>query len=330
MVEALWLMNIKNLILFLLILMVMETSCQKVENSEQSLEGNNMGNLIGNGLVASDGKNLYFMETEGDTSKLFKSSLNLKKKEKISDAFCFDINVKDNQIFYVDLQQKVHVMNTDGQEDHIIFNYNVDLIYVYKNKLYAIIANNNMDDVWSQRKYNLISMNFDGSEIKILSDKPVWRMYIENDQIFYLYYTDTPRIGYLQRMELDGSNEINIKEISNNVSNFSIHSGNLYYTCDIGTFKKWNMQSGDSKEVKISQATTDANLINLNQAFVVYLGLDHLYHAANLESEKETDTLFSLRDANILIDGRKYMSGLYCIDNVLYYYDEGKLCRKIL
>lgn len=316
--------------LFILIIIFLIPSCGNRSN-EYVLEGNSIGNLEGDGLVASDGSNLYFVETQGNTSYLFKSKLNLKKKTKISDSIGFCLNIKDNKIFYIDTQNKVCVMNTDGTENEIIFAHNVNFIYVYKDRLYAIVSPNNADELWSQRKYNLISMSLTGDDIKILTDKPVWKIYIEDDQIYYVYYTDSPRVGHFQRMGLNGENDVNIKDITDNVSNFSVLDNYLYYSCDVGIIKKCDLQSGECKEIKASQTTSTENLINFNQNLVVYLGLDYLHHIVDLEEESEIEAVRLLKDSNILINGVRHITSVYFVGDTLYYYVEGELnMKKIL
>lgn len=310
-------------------------SCQLNEVNLESAESKDIGNIYVGGYVAGTKDKLYFIEEDNSTVGLYKADLELNNKEKICDGYYAYINIYKDKIYYVDFDGFAYSMNTDGTKKKQLTDFCIEYMHVFDGRIYCLIvdANLNFNEEWKTHEYNLISMNIDGTDIKILSEKEIRRFYIYKNHLYYVYYDTGHRAshkdtGYFRKMNLDGTKDELLFEIDDLVFTFSIFEDYIYYICPPGVIVKRSIYDENYKQyISDNDVHQIDYFMNINNPYILYRGKLMGFFIYNMNTG-EKKNIVQIREEPNLHDyknGLIYDTSFYIVNDRIYFYQNGKL-----
>lgn len=326
------------IVVFVLILMVVGFGWYICRQADASDSESRIGNIFAGGIVANLSDELYFMETVGNDTGLYRSDGSLESKKKISDEFCHYINIGDDKIYYADLNNLPHVMNKDGSGVSRLSDVKLCNMFLYDNRLYGMIDVENEAEPWKKYESGLVAMDLNGDNAEILCQRKIDQFFIHDEKIYYIYNepkenANSYNQGYCRRMNTDGTNDELVFKTDSLIIAFSITDDWLYYVASPGRLVKRNIFDDNSEEViKETGIFPNAFFVNFSEDYMIYQH-DSLtgFSAVNLKTGKET--LITKPNEYYLLDDESdmiYETSFYIIDNKTYFYDDGKLSCKAL
>lgn len=312
--------------IFTMFLFFILTACNKSINIEiNKNDGNSIGNLLNYGLFCYDEENLYFNELKDGESVLYRSNYDLSNKEMIKKGIFYYLNITKDQIFYVDENKRVYSMNKEGENEKLLFNDDVTFLYTYKNKLYLLSYNYN-----NSCMFQLLSMNYDGSGIKVLSDESeeILKFWIYDDKIYSMIAKD--REGYkLMESDLDGENNVELYCTKSECFGLLINQNKMYYIRDGGAIEVIEMENGNIKILKNDGILSIEQFININDNFIIFPGDDLNLYAYNINTLETKSIGLKCSDLSFKENGKYGENvGCYLLDDFLYYYKNGFMFMK--
>ena len=307
---------------FFLILML--TSCDaplRISDTKPKGLGNTMGNLITGGFVTYDNDNIYYMTFEGGDAFLNKLS-STGEKNKISDDFCLFLNVVDGWIYYVSGDDdKIYKIDINGNNREKISDIAANFLCAYDGVLYLIGGDTD--------KYigNLYAMNFDGSNLRILSADKVNQLYLYENNIYYIAYYPGERKQFLFMIDLYGNDKQIIVD-SKDIHWFCVYDNTIYYKSAAihKGFEKISII--DKNETIINELTGGflEEFINVKDNTIFYRDVGYrTFNQINLSD----DTIKSVPDRNVnntvKVDDWTYHTGLYIVENKILFYENEKI-----
>ena len=226
--------NIIILILIAFIILVLlifyfnsKGNTDKLTISKDGNIGNTMENLQNLGWITQDDQYAYSVYLEQAQDKLkwniYKSDFDGSNKMFIYEAQASFLNVIDGWIYYIDMgdKSKIYKVDINGQNHQKISDISVSYLAANKDILYAI-------GVHDEYNNNLYAINADGSNVRILSDEQVRKIYFYNDYIYFV--SQRERNTLISKMDLIGENK---ELISNNIFGgvgwWTIYNDTIFY-----------------------------------------------------------------------------------------------------
>lgn len=312
--------------IFIMFLFFILTACDKSINIDiNKNDDNSIGNLLNYGLFCYDEENLYFNELKGGESVLYRSNYDLSNKEMIKKGIFYYLNITKDQIFYVDENKRVYSMNKEGENEKLLFNDDVTFLYTYKNKLYLLSYNYN-----NSCMFQLLSMNYDGSGIKVLSDESeeILKFWIYDDKIYSMIAKD--REGYkLMESDLDGENNVELYCTKSEYFGLLINQNKMYYIRDGGAIEVIEMENGNFKILKNDGILSIEQFININDNFITFPGDDLNLYVYNINTLETKSLGLKCSDLSFRENGKYGETvGCYLLDDFIYYYKNGFMFMK--
>ncbi len=249
------------------------------------------GNIINGGHAVFDGKDfyiadsvLYRLDAEGKKTTLYErqidymnecedflyfvieesGTIHRMRKDggellSLNNKKAHELTHNNNMLYYVEETNsganKICCMNMDGS-DSIDLYYSDDEIWymnVYKNRIY-------FTDLGKNR--NIMSMNLDGSDLRLLNNEQCYDILVIDDFVYYSINNDT---RYLCRMGLYGDNPVQLN--STCTKNINYKDNALYYRDENYNMHKCSL-NGDNDYIVCS--TGDVTFITLIPGKIFY------------------------------------------------------------
>jgi hypothetical protein len=237
--------------------------------------GNTIGNIRNYGYGADDGKYIYYLSPNEDSSKVGIYKVKNNGKEEPQELFMEDIDILSinyykNHIYFIgvgageynesdEVDNKIYRMKKDGSDLEVIndnnFNNDCYEIYVLNNSIYYIGADE-----------NIYKMNLDGTNAQKVADNGTGYIGITNKYILYNVANESGDNYITYIMNLDGTNGRPILE-NKRLYSVDIENDYIYYT---NTDKQIYRTKVDSGEEELILDTTAYNL-NLKDGYLYYL-----------------------------------------------------------
>ena len=237
--------------------------------------GNTIGNIRNYGYGVDDGKYIYYLSPNEDSSKVGICKVKNNGKEEPQELFMEDIDILSinsykNYIYFIgvgaevysesdEVDNKIYRMKKDGSDLEVIndnnFNNDCYEIYVLNNSVYYIGADE-----------NIYKMDLNGKKTKKVADNGTGYIGITNKYIIYNVANESGDNYITYIMNLDGTNGRPILE-NKRLYSVDIENDYVYYT---NTDKQIYRTKIDSGEEELILDTTAYNL-NLKDGYLYYL-----------------------------------------------------------
>ena len=294
------------------------------------LKFNNVGISIGNnnnfGYANKQGKWIYYMTLSDDASKIA-----IKKIEKNGkgiqtivekDWEIYSLNVYKNYLYFIAYEEivdedtfqnnKIYKMSLDGKELRVIndnnFSDDCRTIYVVDNRIYYIGEN-----------YNIYSMDLEGGDRTLVSNKATGYIGISDKYIFYNDFPENPQsetdyITYI--MNLDGTNSRPVN--GERLYNLNVIKNDIYYV------------NGENSEIhKIGIDDKNDTVICKSPAYNMNVSGDYIYYInyknENADSDDEPVCIHRIKtdgtEHQIVCEMKNYTSFIDIVGDWIYYTD---------
>lgn len=255
--------------------------------------GNSIGNIRNYGYGTYDGKYIYYLSPNEDSSQVGICKVKNNGEEEPVELFMGDtdilsINSYKNYIYFIgigaeeysesdEVDNKIYRMKKDGSDLEVIndnnFNNDCYEIYVLNNSIYYIGSDE-----------NIYKMNLDGTNAQKIADNGTGYIGITNKYIIYNVENESGDNYITYIMNLDGTNGRPILE-NKRLYSVDIEDEYVYYT---NTDKQIYRTKIDSGEEELILDTTAYNL-NLKDGYLYYLNY------VDAENENYTVCLYRVK-----------------------------------
>ena len=265
----------KVLILAIIMIILVAVAIIVIFSSQSIKLGNTIGNIKNYGYATIQGKWIYYLCPNEDSSKvgIFKIKTNGEAQQELymGEGDILSLNVSDDYIYFVSIGQKafsdedtldnkIYRMKTDGSDLEVInnneFNNDCYEVYVVADKIYYIGVDS-----------NVYKMNLDGSYKELVADNGTGYLGITDKYIIYNVAADEEETAYYTYiMNIDGSDRKPIIE-NERLYSINVDKDNIYYT---NKDKKICKVKTDGTEQTLLYDITAYNM-NYSKGYIYYL-----------------------------------------------------------
>lgn len=254
--------------------------------------GNSIGNIRNYGYGASDGKWIYYLSPNEDSTKVGISKVKNNGDEKqellMDDMDIVSINSYKNYIYFIgiasssysetdEIDNKIYKMKKDGSDLEVIndneFNNECYEIYALNNSIYYIGVDQ-----------NIYKMNLDGTNRELVSENGTGYIGITNKYIIYNVQNEAGDNYITHIMNIDGSNSRAIIE-NERLYSVDVSENYIYYTNAEKQIYKTEIDSGEQELI----LDTTAYNLNLKDNYLYFLNY------ADVENEDYTVCLYRIK-----------------------------------
>ena len=309
--------KILSVLIVIIALSVFLPSCKTateidLTNSKPEGMGNTMGNLQNAGIVTNDENSIYYITTKDSQAILNRKSINGEQQVllELDNRLCFFLNAVSDFIYYTDSTDgTIYKIDTKGMQNEKLCNIKASFLLVANGTVYALGGETDSNTG------NLYAMNVDGSDIKVLSNDKIWKIFLYDNQIYYA----TVGEFNLYKMDMNGDNKEFISQNIGIMNWFYIYNDRIYYETQGGgfaiTIREFDLNSKKDTlvyEDEIKGRMIPNGCINAADNIIYFqaTGAPLAYICLNLDTaEVKTSS----------IQGSKIL-GLYTIGNKIFYY----------
>lgn len=226
------------------------------DGDDSQKQGNTIGNLINEGMVAGEDGWLYF-SNRGDSFKLYKMKADGTEKIKLDDLSCKYINVVDGWIYFIaddQMSAPIYKMRIDGTEKTDVGNDNCSELSVVGNWIYYTTGE------------GICRMRTDGTHKTLITTDSAYNLNIVGDWIYYSNGSDN---GTAYKVRVNGANNT---KLNNDISVCMNVAGDSIYYVNLIDNKVYRMNTDGTGKTWLGVKAKDVNnSLNVSGDWIYYL-----------------------------------------------------------
>ena len=248
-------------------------------NAKFEIRGNTIGNNINQGLVASIGDWLFFIDFNNDWGKIYKIKLDGSAKEKLNDNISRYLNVVDDWVYFsnYDDGNKIYRVHIDGTVSEKINNDNSWSLSVVGDWVYYI----NKDDSWK-----IYKVRTDGSGRTKLNDDISSDINIVGD---WIYYRSDNAIGKIYKVRTDGRDRTRVNE--DHSYSINVLDGWVYYSNYDDGSNIYKIRTDGSEREKLNEDSSGS--MNVVDDWIYYLNIDDDFMIYKIRTDGNQRTMIN-------------------------------------
>jgi hypothetical protein len=266
----------------------------------QTGRGNTPGNIVNDGLAATDGEWIYY-SNPADEGRLYKMKPDGSGKTKLSDNKDAEyINVVGGWVYYARSGSYIYRVRTNGKDEAQLSKTAATYVSVVDGWIYY---HNKAD------KGAIYRMKTDGSEVTKLNSQTSSYINVADGWVYYIDITGSQLVkGPAYRMRVDGSEQTRLGDRI--VSNLNVAGGYLYYT----EHPEGGEVTTGRMKLDGSEATTIAN----DNYRYLNVTADSIYYAPDQDSGQLYRAALDGSGATRLADD-KHVKSINVVGDWIYY-----------
>ena len=224
-------------------------------------------NIYNGGIVATNGKTIYYYNV--DDSSIYKKKINSTKKKKIIEASAVYINAYDGYIYYIEPNEQHYDLvkvKENGQDKQTVIE-NVD------NKMMTV-ANKN---IYYFKDENLHRIKVNGKDNIKISEKSIINYQVVKNWIFYIYNDGEQNV--LAKMTTTG--EKNVKLRKGVAENFLVTNKKVYYISQEYNSERYRYEyvlcrtdKSGKKTTEVCDLPSEIQSVNITDTAIYYSETD--------------------------------------------------------